>query len=301
MKKNSKGFTLIEMLIVIGIIGLLVGAIMATFGSSTESANATKCMANMRSLAVASQNYLMANGQYPRAGSFEYLRVDGHATGGIKYYEAKGWISWRRAQPGGENSTDSKTRLGGTYITFDQGSASEENPDSRYAVTNGALWEYVKDLKCYTCPVHLANCRKRNNSKHYAWSYVMNSFFRHDVEGKLKSDGTGIVAGSIADPERMLLFAEMPAVENIKDVDQVAVFEGGGKTGDPVLNYADNERIGFNHVIAGKYVGHVVFADGHVAKMVAPTAGGLTIDDLTEELCQGNDVILSGSGYERVE
>jgi hypothetical protein len=41
--------------------------------------------------------------------------------------------------------------------------------------------------------------------------------------------------------------------------------------------------------------------DGHVAKMFAPIGGGLSIEDLTDELCRGRDVTFSGTAYEKVE
>ena len=295
-KKFRKAFTLIELLIVIAIIAILTGVTIRLFGSSTESAQAAKCMANMRSLAVASQNYLMIHDQYPRAGSFEYVNVNGGAGGGITYNEAKGWISWRRASTG--QTSESGSRLGGTYILFDQGSDGDVNAQNLYAITNGALWQHVKDLRCYTCPVHAAKCKKHNSSKRYAWSYVMNSYFKCDKEGKLFSDGNGIHFGSIGAPERMLLFAEMPAVS---EMSQTAILESSGKEGDCVLNYEESECIGFNHLVGGKYVGHVAFADGHVAKMFAPIGGGLSIEDLTDELCSGRDVTFSGTAYEKVE
>lgn len=50
MKKNTKGFTLIEMLVVIAIIAILVSMIIPTLTSSTGRASAATDAANLRSM-----------------------------------------------------------------------------------------------------------------------------------------------------------------------------------------------------------------------------------------------------------
>ena len=59
MKMNKKGFTLIEMLVVIAIIAVLVAIIIPTVSSATVKASAATNAANLRSLvAEASTDYL---------------------------------------------------------------------------------------------------------------------------------------------------------------------------------------------------------------------------------------------------
>ena len=55
----KKGFTLVEMLVVIGIIGILVGVLVASFSGGTESARNAQCLTNMKNLAGACQSHGM--------------------------------------------------------------------------------------------------------------------------------------------------------------------------------------------------------------------------------------------------
>jgi prepilin-type N-terminal cleavage/methylation domain-containing protein/prepilin-type processing-associated H-X9-DG protein len=290
-KTSCKAFTLIEMLIVIGILAILTGVMVRMFGTSTESARAAQCMTNMRNLAVAVQNYCMADseGHYPAAGSFDYLDT---STGGPRYHERKGWISWKSEYI---NNPSSATRLRGTSITFDQGSRGQDNSDNKYAITNGAIWSIVRDFKSYVCPDHLKACQNADSHKTYLWSYVMNRRFGYYREAS--SSWQGMAMGGFDSPDRVLLFAELPALDYKQ---QTKVTEGSGEIGDPTLNYS-NETIGFNHKVGSRYVGHVAFADGHVAKLFYPEGGGLSLRDITQKLCEGKELIFEGGQYKEAE
>jgi prepilin-type N-terminal cleavage/methylation domain-containing protein len=65
VRRRRAGFTLIELLVVIAIIGVLVALIMPAVQSARESANRTKCLNNLRQLAVAAQEYHDAFNSFP--------------------------------------------------------------------------------------------------------------------------------------------------------------------------------------------------------------------------------------------
>ena len=64
MRKRS-GFTLVELLIVIIIIGILAGAMMLLAGSGTDSAEATKIISDLRSMKAAALMYYADNPSAP--------------------------------------------------------------------------------------------------------------------------------------------------------------------------------------------------------------------------------------------
>ena len=69
LKKKSKGFTLVELLIVIIIIGILAGMMMLSTGGATAKAEATKILADMRNIKAAAIMYYADNGEWPVAAT----------------------------------------------------------------------------------------------------------------------------------------------------------------------------------------------------------------------------------------
>ena len=63
-------FTLVELLIVIGIIAVLIGVLLPALGKAREAANTVRCSANMRSIGQGLATYLaMSKGTFPAAKS----------------------------------------------------------------------------------------------------------------------------------------------------------------------------------------------------------------------------------------
>ena len=309
----KRAFTLIELLIVIGIIAILAGVLLANYSGVTNRVQAAKCQTNLRNLAQAVGSYAVC-GRYPFAGTAQYIRTTGGTdNGGVEILEFKGWLSADTRGVRFPITGNSPASL--TPISYANGDYDTIN----YAITNGAIWEAVgMNKECYLCPVHVAECRKQGVSQP-GWSYQMNAYFGCDT-GDLLTPDSGIESGSITRADRILLFAEIPALDpNSKDVRkahaQLPNPNLTGGSGDPAMcgclvskttasdhpganGGGGNVSIGFNHVRGKDIVGHVAFADGHVEALVAPKNGNF--DDLTDWLCQGMDIVIQNKNYQKV-
>ena len=66
--RGQKGFTLVELMVVIAIIGVLAAIAVPMFTDSTDSAKAARVQADLRTVESALQLYYADNGSYPATG-----------------------------------------------------------------------------------------------------------------------------------------------------------------------------------------------------------------------------------------
>ena len=75
-RARTGGFTLVELLVVIGIIALLISILLPALSRAREQGNAIKCLANVRTLATAFQMYAQnSKGYFPACSRFPAANV----------------------------------------------------------------------------------------------------------------------------------------------------------------------------------------------------------------------------------
>ena len=305
----KKAFTLIELIVVVGIIAILIGTLLATLAGGTESARTAKCLTNMKNLATACNTYAMSVGTYPLAGSVESRSMDMKKSTGddvaLTFKEGRGWLSWDSRNAYSSESS-SHAASGGGFT-----SAYSNDIDARlHALTNGAIWQYVSEnADVFVCPLHRKLMRMLNPQ----WSYVMNQKFGYDDSKGAKTmlRNAGVEYGKLHRSDRTLMFAELQFMPNSEV--QINTDSEPGFDNDCTLQYSKNDEIiGFNHPNGKRGLSaHVAFADGHVEKLsipAAPSGSGWTVKlglndlkDLTKWLCEGKDVTFNGKRYEVME
>ena len=304
---SASGFTLIELLIVIAIIGVLSSVLLTSFSGGTEAARAAKCLSNMRNLAQGAISVASRTTWFPYAGSHAVIGAD--STGQTVYSERVGWISWLSKNDEYGTRTKGKAKPTSFQSCESLGaycSQSGQDEDGDFALSNGKLWTAVgKERAVYTCPAHVLRAGKKGS----------------DAVGT--ADGTEGVYFSSSRLDRRLLFAELPisgqpvpsTEMREKQSDDYPTGDGNPLT-DCVLQYKANvngkgyntdwdgaaEAIAFNHKSGKRWCAHVVFADGHMEKLLAPrSSGGLSDEQLTALLCAGVDVGFDGSSYSLID
>ena len=134
-RRIVSGFTLVELLVVIGIIALLIGILIPTLSKAQQQAKVTACLSNLKQL---TQGWIMyAN---DNRGSMPFAETgDGADPSNVD--KRDGWVIDKPGDP------DTNTRA---------------------SIEKGLLWKYVPGAEAYRCPASYdtANFRSYSISTH---------------------------------------------------------------------------------------------------------------------------------------
>jgi prepilin-type N-terminal cleavage/methylation domain-containing protein len=133
-RRSRRGFTLVELLAVIGIIALIIGFLLVSIGSFRDTARLTECMSNQHQLQLGLVSWSQDNnGKFMSPASQEF-------PPGISNPNRD--LFWVKSY----NTGASAPRLRDL-----NGDGSLEETDQ--ALKDGALYDYVQDVRAYQSPL----------------------------------------------------------------------------------------------------------------------------------------------------
>lgn len=128
--RARRGFTLVEMLVVIAVIALLAAISFPVFSKARESGRTKVCSNNMKQLGLGFQQYVQdAGGRFPGTGAF------------TKWANGAQWVSGTNGAALANLSTQEPEPAG--CAPADCNKANLEK---------GALYPYIKSAQIYSCP-----------------------------------------------------------------------------------------------------------------------------------------------------
>ncbi len=154
LRRNDRpGFTLVELLVVIGIIAVLISVLLPALSRAREQSKALKCQTNLRQIGMAMFMYASDNkGYFPAA-----------ARGDVFY--AHDWVFWQ--QPNSPTQSPLSFWPGG-------GTRPRDQSENNCAIAKYLGKGFNRDL--FTCPSDDRTFPEMAAQRFYKYSYTMNGF-----------------------------------------------------------------------------------------------------------------------------
>ncbi len=168
-----RGFTLVELLCVVAIMGILVGLLLLAVQSAREKARDNQCLDHLRQMGLAAQTHLLDTNRYP--------------TGGW----GPAWMGWSTAGTGAEQP-------GGWVYNLLPYMEKSDLHDS----TNGTSLQTLSDqmIKLAKVPLGYMNCPSRRGPQLYSYGTAIvpfNPLYVPTVEVLMKEIGPDISPGNM--------------------------------------------------------------------------------------------------------
>ena len=247
------GFSLVELLVVISIIGVLVGLLLPAVQAAREAARATICASNLRQVGMALHNYVSGNN-----GKLPPLKVDDATR-----------IAGALANPF-QSPYPGKSRY-----WFGEVDENQSDLAKRLDYTNGSLTPFMEgNVAAYQCPnfglaaVDIVRFGKMATG--FDYNAELGPGTEYDwapdyLSLSLKNRCTQYTIGKVTESKRTIAFAESAMV------DFAAPYGLRENLGGLLLPSKSDPLVHFRH--AGRRA-NVVFLDGHVESYPCQFRGG---------------------------
>jgi prepilin-type N-terminal cleavage/methylation domain-containing protein/prepilin-type processing-associated H-X9-DG protein len=159
-RRLETGFTLVELLVVIGIIALLVGILLPALNKARRQANTTQCQSNMRQIAMGMLQYIADNQNHLMIGWIDKGAFG--TTNAVPYPDGWGWA--------GELMFQGYVRSENYYIN-----PKDTSTSPRSQISRGTVFRCPEDLDASVStngeggyPTDPADCQYSVSMKGYA-------------------------------------------------------------------------------------------------------------------------------------
>ena len=243
--RKRQAFTLVELLVVIGIIGLLISILLPALNKARAQAARVKCESNMRQLVQACAMYEGENKTcIPYCNWGEPFKVSSQADPKNGVY-GFGWLYAYIDKRKGYGAP-----IDGTWT----------NPYPTVGVESGVLWPYLRQLGVYHCPADTETGMWQNTE--WLTSYLMNgaecAYGGHQQSGQpipiVYPKGPGLKATQFPHSADVVLFWE------VMEQQQLYQTVYSGAPWNDGASFPNEEGLAVRHDKGA----NVAFLDGHV-------------------------------------